>query len=226
MSRAWLQWRRWRARKRVTDDAVSRLLSTALPAADAAIGDVELVALDMETNGLDTQNASVLSVGWVIVREGRVDLSSAERWLVSPDEEVGSSATIHGLTDTHLTDGRDIDEAMARVFEVMAGRVLVVHHAGLDKAILDRECCRLGGVPMHVPVIDTLALARVRAARQHHLGGPESLRLMDLRSEYRLPAYASHDCLVDALATAELLLAMLAHHGDGSDSRVWNVINA
>jgi DNA polymerase-3 subunit epsilon len=38
----------------------------------------------------------------------------------------------------------------------------------------------------------------------------EDLRLPRVRSRYELPAYRSHDALTDALACAELYIAMVA----------------
>jgi DNA polymerase-3 subunit epsilon len=63
-----------------------------------------------------------------------------------------------------------------------------------------------------VPVVDTLALEHRRRRRHHHLDDNASLRLPDLRDAYGLPQYSAHDCLVDAIATAELMLAIAAHH--------------
>jgi DNA polymerase-3 subunit epsilon len=85
-----------------------------------------------------------------------------------------------------------------------------VHHAGLDKTLLDRMCVRRFGHRLPAPVVDTLALEHRRNKRNHHLETNASLRLSDLRDEYGLPRYAAHDCLVDAIATAELLLAIVA----------------
>jgi len=61
-------------------------------------------------------------------------------------------------------------------------------------------------------VVDTLALEHRRRRRHHHLDDNASLRLPDLRDAYGLPQYSAHDCLVDAIATAELMLAIAAHH--------------
>ena len=38
------------------------------------------------------------------------------------------------------------------------------------------------------------------------------MRLADARRRYGLPAYRAHHALTDALATAELLQAQVAHH--------------
>ena len=67
-----------------------------------------------------------------------------------------------------------------------------------------------------LPVIDTLALERQRRRRRHQEADSQSLRLSALRDAYKLPRYSAHDCLVDAIATAELLVAMVAHNG-GAD---------
>jgi DNA polymerase-3 subunit epsilon len=86
----------------------------------------------------------------------------------------------------------------------------VVHHAGLDKKLLDRLCRARFGDKLLIPVIDTLALENRRKSRHHHLEDTRSLRLPDLRQHYNLPWYRGHDCLVDAISTAELLIAMVA----------------
>lgn len=99
---------------------------------------------------------------------------------------------------------------MERVIDVLTGRVLVVHHAGLDKKLLDRLCREQFGDRLLVPVIDTLALENRHKSRHHHLEDTRSLRLPDLRDHYNLPWYRGHDCLGDAISTAELLIAMAA----------------
>ena len=55
-----------------------------------------------------------------------------------------------------------------------------------------------------------MAIEMRRQQRQHHVESGASLRLGDLRDAYGLPRYAAHDCLVDALSTAELMLAIVA----------------
>ncbi|MEM7611683.1 MAG: exonuclease domain-containing protein [Pseudomonadota bacterium] len=203
-----------------------RLLDAPLPRGRDTVSEHELVCLDMETNGLDAASVDMLSVGWVIVRNGQVDVSSATRRLLNANSEVGDSATVHGITDTDLTRGISLTDALDQVVTALTGRILVVHHAGLDKAVLDRLCRVHYGCRLIVPVIDTLALAIARSHRQHHLASRQSLRLPDLREHYGLPYYAAHDCLVDALATAELLLAMLAHHGEGAATRMSTLMTA
>lgn len=211
MRHTWLQARRWYLARKGIAEPLHALLSSRIPGPSSAFDATEFVALDIETTGLDASTADMLSVGWVVIRGGRIVLNSAEAWLVRPSGDVGASASVHGLTDTVVGSGDDWGDVLDNVVRVLSGRVLLVHHAGLDKALLDRMCLQRYGARLFVPVVDTMVLELRRQQRHHHLESGESLRLNDLRDAYGLPRYAAHDCLVDALATAELLLAIVAH---------------
>ena len=206
----WLALKRWQAGRRCDDEAYRALVNTPPPSPGTRFAEAELVCLDIETTGLDPATVDMLSIGWVLIRGGLVDLASAESHVVKPTGGLGDSPSIHGLTDTVVHQGMSVGEAMHRVLEVLTGRVLVVHHAGLDKKLLDRFSRELFSDKLLVPVIDTLALENRHKSRHHHLEDTRSLRLPDLREHYNLPWYRGHDCLVDAISTAELLLAMVA----------------
>lgn len=211
MSYSWLKARRWYLRHRKCPAPFDSFLAAELPAQSSSIPASEVVSLDIETTGLDASSADMLSVGWVVIRAGTVDLSTAESYIVRPSGDVGESASVHGLTDTLVGGGLDWGIVLDRIVTALTGRVLLVHHAGLDKTLLDRMCRHRYGSRLLVPVVDTLALEHRRLRRNHHLETNTSLRLSDLRDEYGLPRYSAHDCLVDAIATAELLLAIAAH---------------
>ena len=208
----WLALKRWKAGYRSADERYKALLEASPPSPGSAFEEAELVCLDIETTGLDPATVDMLSIGWVLIRNGRVDLSTAESHVVKPTSGLGDSPSIHGLTDSVVEQGMSPEEAMERVLEVLTGRVLVVHHAGLDKRLLDRHCKAQFGDKLLVPVIDTLALENRRKSRHHHIEDNRSLRLPDLRKHYNLPWYRGHDCLVDAISTAELLIAIVANH--------------
>lgn len=223
--RRWpLALRRRLAAQRRPAPPFAALLESRLPAMTTRFRELELLCLDVETTGLDARRDEIVSIGWVVVRDGRVDLSTATAFLVRPTGDVGRSATIHGLTDSTVAQGAMLADVLERLLESMAGRVLVVHHAGLDKALLDRECRRRYGVPLLVPVIDTLAVERRSRRRRHATAAAGSLRLADLRLEYGLPRYAAHDALTDALATAELLLAMVCRRGGPARVRLGDLL--
>ncbi len=226
MNDLWLRLSRWRFARRDIREPLKHLMVAELPPAATRFEDAELVALDIETTGLDASTAEMLSVGWVVLRRGRVDLESAESHIVRPSGGVGSSASVHGLTDTMVETGQDRSLVIDRIVKVLTGRVLLVHHADLDKRLLDRLCHEQFGAPLLVPVVDTLALERRRQQRRHHVDEKHSLRLSELRDAYHLPRYNAHDSLVDAIATAELLIAMVAHNDGTKTTRLRDLLTS
>ena len=211
MKYLWLHARRWYLSRKSFREPLLSLLRSDLPHRSTRFEDTEFVALDIETTGLNPSTAEMLSIGWVLLRNGRVALDTAESHLVRPSGGVGSSASVHGLTDTVVIHGEHWGDVLDQVVWNLQGRVLLVHHAGLDKLLLDRLCLRRYGTRLYVPVVDTLALELRNQQRRHHIESRKSLRLGELREHFGLPRYSAHDCLVDAIATAELLIAMVAH---------------
>jgi len=216
----WLSLRRFSARRRTADPVYRACLERPVPDPATPFADAEFVCIDIETTGLDPASADMLSIGWVLIRNARVDLATAESHVVKPHGDVGDSASVHGLTDTVVGLGTAPATVLRRVVEILAGRVLVVHHAGLDKGLLDRLCRDEFGDKLLVPMIDTLALEHRRKSRHHHINDNRSLRLPDLRAHYNLPWYRGHDCLMDAIATAELLLAMVETREGGAGTKL------
>src|SRR5690606_14523285 len=102
----------------------------------------------------------------------------------------------------------------------LAGRVVVVHCREIERAFLEVALTARLGEGIEFPVIDTMDLeARLHRAPPPGFlarlfgrkAAPASIRLADSRERYGLPRYRAHHALTDALATAELLQAQLAH---------------
>lgn len=211
MKYLWLHARRWYLARKHLREPLPSLFRSELPQRSSTFEDTEFVALDIETTGLNPATAQVLSVGWVLLRNGRVALETAESHIVRPSRGVGSSASVHGLTDTVVIQGEHWGDVLDQVVWNLQGRVLLVHHAGLDKLLLDRLCLLRYGARLYVPVVDTMMLELRDQQRRHHIESRKSLRLSELREHFGLPRYSAHDSLVDAISTAELLMAMVAH---------------
>ncbi len=170
---------------------------------------------DGEMSSLDPRRGELLSLGWVTVAGGAIQLGSARHQLLASERGVGHSATIHHIHDRDLARAPAPATAMAALLQAAAGKVLVFHHAPLDLAYLDQLSRKLYGGPLLLPVVDTLQLERARLQRRGHPMAPGALTLQACRSRYGLPPHGAHNALLDALATAELLLAQIAHRSAG-----------
>jgi len=208
-----LAWRRWRYHQPVRGTVLAQCWDTPVPSDRRPWVEQRFLVCDAEMSSLDVGEGELLSIGWVAVEQGRINLASATHCLIAAERTVGQSAGIHQLRDCDLEQAGPEADALERLCNAALGRVLVFHHAPLDLAYLDRASRRHFGAPLLLPYLDTLALEkryRERAGNADHRG---ELNLAACRRRYGLPDYTAHNALVDALATAELLLAIASHRG-------------
>ena len=205
------QRRRARALGRAAAGPLHDYLRVPPPGPATPLDDLGLLAVDIETTGLDPRRDRVLSIGWVPVDGAHVVLGGAGRAVVRDVAGVGRSATVHGLTDDELAGGEPLEDAVARLLAALTGRVLLAHFARIETGFLGAVCERVWGAGLDTVVVDTLELER-----RDLPGGWGSepaagaLRLWAARERHGLPAYRAHEALTDALACAELYLAQSA----------------
>lgn len=179
------------------------------------VRDLALLAVDLETTGLDPTRHQVLAIGTVPVDGLTIDLAGARQDAVRPDGPVGPSAALHGLTDDRLRDARPLEEVLPAVLGALHGRVLLAHHAPIEVGFLAAACRRLYGTAPSFTAVDTVGLQRRVLGGRWHAAQPEELRLDAARDHFGLPRYRAHDALTDALACAELYLAQVARLAGG-----------
>jgi DNA polymerase-3 subunit epsilon len=211
-----LRLRRWRYRTETAGNALGKCWRHPLPSRSTRWEQGSFLVCDAEMSSLDVAGGELLSIGWVTVERGAVALSSARHYLFKADKTVGQSAAIHQLRDCELRGGLPASVVLSELLSAAAGKVLVFHNAALDLAYLNRSCCQEFGAPVLLPNVDTMALEQARLTRRDQVIKSGDLRLQACRKRYNLPSYPGHNALVDALATAELLIAQARHRGAGS----------
>lgn len=191
---------------------------TAWPFASPAWDAVTLWSLDLETGGLDPRRDPVLAVGLVPIRGGTVRLGEAWESLVRPPPGAvvrPESVAAHQLVPADLDAAPPLAEVLPEVDRRIREGALVVHVRAIDVAFL-RAAYRAADLRWPSPVvIDTVDLL-AREARRTGRTSPELteepplLHLPAARAALGLPEYPAHDALSDALAAAELFLALRA----------------
>jgi DNA polymerase-3 subunit epsilon len=202
---------RKRALSKSPPGALHDYLSTPLTTKKTHCDNLVIVALDLETTGLDPRKDKILSYGLVEIQHMTIKLETARHQLIMIDGEIPeASAVIHHITDDQAATGIRIKEALPKLLSRLAGKVMLVHYAPIELNFINAACQKLYGAPFVIPTIDTLVLAQRLFERRNHTVQPGDLRLFNLRPRYNLPNYKAHNALSDALATAELFLAMAA----------------
>ena len=212
-----LRLRRLAYSRRISGTALQASWQAPLPSTSSDWRKVSFLVVDAEMSSLDVNTGELLSVGWVQVDGGSIDLSTAEHHLIRAEQSVGQSATIHNLRDYDLIDADTKDRVLARCLEVAAGKVLVFHNASLDLAFFNKVSRREFNAPILMPVVDTLLQEEALLRRRDKPIKPGDLRLQACRDRYNLPHFHGHNALLDALATAELLIALASHRSAGRE---------
>jgi len=164
--------------------------------------------VDLELSGLDPARDEIISFAAVPVDGGVVGAGRAIEGLCRPTQPLTEpSVLIHGLRTVDLAAAPPLDVAVGPLLAAMAGRVLVAHVAWVERRFLgaawDRQGLRLRG-----PVVDTLAMARLWAARRGEPAPDEDLGTLARR--LGLPVHRPHVAMGDALTTAQVFIALAA----------------
>ncbi|MBS9404773.1 3'-5' exonuclease [Halomonas sp. TRM85114] len=205
-------------RDAATHPCLKRYFDACTLSPETPIAEVPMVAMDMETTGLDASRHGIVSIGLVPFTLSRVRLIQRHYWIVKPRQPLNrESVAFHHITHSQVADAPDLEVILPDLLEALAGRLAVVHFRHIERPFLDVAVKARLGEGIRFPVIDTMSLeARIHrqplwARFRRWMGRPPvSIRLQSSRARYGLPAYQGHHALIDALATAELLQAQIA----------------
>lgn len=210
---------RRRLLKKVKSGPFRRYIETPLPSPRQSIEETEFFVLDFETTGLDPKKEAILSAGFTVIRGKHILMRENGHYLVRvrkplPEESV----VIHKITDDRARSGMPLHDLMEILLEKMAGRVLLVHYAGVEKNFLNQACDQIYGYKLPMQIADTLMIEKAKRIRQQQIIHSGALRLFNLRAELGLPRYNAHSALEDAIATAELFLAQVEHFSSAGNT--------
>ena len=165
------------------------------------------VVLDVETSGLEPQEAQLLAVAAVAVQ---VDWQ-AKRLVLLPGESVEidirpsdivsdkSNILIHGIGQQRQQQGMPLRDALPPLLRFIGDSPLLAFHAWFDKAMLARHFALAGLEKLPNPWIDIEKLC----IALHPKSSAESLD--DWLEMFDIPCTARHEAAADTYAECELL---------------------
>lgn len=205
------------------DERLRAYYAASIPSGQAPISEVPLMAMDVETTGLNPAKDGIVSVGIIPMNLKNIQSSTSRHWIVQPHVPLADESVVfHGITHSQVADAPKLVDILDELLQAISGHVLVVHCRAIERVFLNNALNRLIHEPIEMPMIDTMELeARLyrnkpppswwdRVIRKKKYA-PVSIRLADSRARYGLPFYKPHHALTDALATAELLQAQISH---------------
>jgi DNA polymerase III subunit epsilon len=168
---------------------------------------VTFVVFDLETTGATPAGSEITEIGAVKIRGG-VCLGTFQT-LVNPGLAIPPMITVlTGITDALVAPAPPITEVLPSFLEFIGDAVLVGHNVSFDIGFTDAALVRTGRDRLRNPRVDTLALAR-----RLILDEVPNLKLSTIARHLRATHLPSHRALDDALATADVLHALLERAG-------------
>ncbi len=155
--------------------------------------------IDVETTGFHALgNDRVVEVAAVVLEGGRITREFVS--LVNPERDVGPSS-IHGITAGDIRHAPRFVDVAGALLETLSGTVAIAgHNVRFDKQFIEREFLR---IERPIPPLSTICTMRLAG------GGRLSKCCTDHNIEFD---GESHNALVDARATARLLLKLASAH--------------
>lgn len=187
---------------------IAEALRFPLPQGDSAIKELSFLVFDLETTGRDAKEDQILSIGWIEINQGNIDIQSAQHFYINNSLEVKKeTAVINHIVPAMLSEGEALQEVLCRLLVAAKNRTLIVHGKSIEQSFLNHYMDSMFSLPpLPLAWIDTLSI-ETNIARKLGMMQQKSQQLHLVRERYKLPRYAAHNALIDSLATAELFLA-------------------
>jgi DNA polymerase III epsilon subunit family exonuclease len=170
---------------------------------ETLIEEAEIVVFDLETTGLSARRDRICEIGAVRVKA--LEVADTFETLVKPGVALPPTiARLTGLRDAELRGAPRPELAIRRFLAFAGDAALGAHNARFDVGFVDCAVERLTGRRVAAPVIDTVWLARRLLHRRS-----ERFSLRQLAHFFGTSCEPCHRALPDAVATAEILVALL-----------------
>jgi len=198
---------------------LKRYYQAGMIAPQTALQDTPLLALDLETTGLDPSQDEIISLGLIPLSHKTIRCQGAQYWMAKPERSLNAeSVTIHEITHSELEEAPRLHAILDEILDAMTGQVVVVHCVAIERQFLLEASMKIYGYPLYFPVLAPMDIERQATFKPwwKRFGKRPSLRLDACRQRYKLPRYKAHHALTDALSSAELLQAQISYHMDPS----------
>lgn len=165
---------------------------------------VDFAIVDLETTGWAPEEATITEIGAVLVCGGRVRAQFSS--LVNPGTAIPEPVTaLTGISDAMVAAAPPLASVLADFLAFARGCVLAAHNAPFDVAFLTAACKACDLPWPEFRVLDTVELA-------HRVLGENEVadcKLATLAAHFGARTTPRHRALPDAMATAEVLSALL-----------------
>ncbi len=180
-----------------------------------AIEEARYLVIDTELTGLNSRKDSIVSVGAVRMKGGRIDLSDTFYRVINPETSLtAESVIIHGIMPSDVLLKPDISTVLGEFLDYCGSDILVGFCVSIDVEFLNRETKRLFGAPMGNQIIDIYPLfewmLRKGGFREREGAAlPHRYQLYDMARYFDIEVNGAHNAMIDAFITAQIFQRLI-----------------
>lgn len=175
---------------------------------DNTLADTTYVALDTETSGFDYEKDRILSIGWISLKNRKIEASSAHELFIDATHYDKKTVEIHGILKESSQEKLEELTVLKRLLADLSGAVILAHHAFFDIKMISEALGRHGLPKLQNPYIDTAFLYRLLPKTKQKI--ETHVTLDDLIQQFGIDAHDRHTALGDAYITAIAFLKMMS----------------
>jgi len=174
-----------------------------------SLKDIRFVVFDTETTGLDIEKDRILSIGVLSLQNDTIAVNQSFEVYLYQHFYHPENIAVHGILEEDAKPRITELEAIQRSLAFIGNSVLVAHHAGFDRAMINQALKRHGLPKLKNKFLDTSVLYRRTLITSPLLQKQEHYSLDELAEKFDIPTADRHTALGDAYITAIAFLNIL-----------------
>lgn len=189
------------------------------------LNNAAFAVIDTELTGLNGKKDSIVSIGGVRMRGGRIDVGDSFYMLLKPETALtAESVVIHEITPTEVLESPEIGLALLKFLEFCNSDILVGFCLDIDMEFLNRDARKALGHELPNRTIDIFPifewiLGKGKPGPKNGRDMPSQYRLYDIAGYYGIEVNGVHNAVIDAFITAQIFqrfIPVLIDAGIGS----------
>ncbi len=176
----------------------------------ASLEGTRYLVIDTELTGLDGRKDSIVSIGAVRMKGGRIDLGDSFYKVINPETSLkAESVVIHEIMPSDVIMKPGISAVLKEFVDFCGADILVGFCVDVDMAFLNREMKRLFGAPLENQLIDIYPvfewLLKNTGFREKGAAVmPSRYQLYDIARYFDIEVNGAHNAIIDAFITAQI----------------------
>ncbi|MBU3024478.1 3'-5' exonuclease [Zobellia galactanivorans] len=170
---------------------------------------IRFVVLDTETTGFDYEADRILSIGALSLQNNHINVNQSLEVYLYQHFYHAENIQIHGILQEEPKERITELDALIQFLDYIGNSVLVAHHAGFDRTMINKALNRHGMPDLKNKFLDTSVLYKRTLIQSPLLPVKPQYSLDELAEKFDISKKDRHTALGDAYITAIAFMKIL-----------------